>query len=472
MAPPPYLPFIPKDWIRLERIIDTLWTILNADTNLSDLVTFDSDHRHDTQTLQLDGVNSDGGAFTFNTTGTVTFNQSIVAAGLTVTNAAVIGSDSVVFKPNADSTTFFQVKDATGNGIFTLDSTNRQTIVEYSSASYPFVIKSTDGSCQAQIYHDNTNTYYKTTDGFHIFTTDEGTNTNAFLYVRGKGTGVGSFRAFDQDNVEYCGMSCFSGVGSIFVSGTSPVLLKLQSAANVPISMFSDAIEGETQTFSIFGFGTGSGGKESLDITVEKTTANTVEFEGLDNYNFTGTIKSTTGAQLGDGGITNYQNIDSTGDTWWTGTGGLVFGGMDVDAEFTVTIGDANPTEVAVTITGDGWSAGDLNKVTFPTGGTEHYLTVPVAGIYEVIWSLSVHKDAGPATAIHGGVMVDGVAQRNNGEAHADFPATDNSDCIGSPATVDCPNGTEQISLWTSNDQSNDVHIDHGTMLIRQVAGT
>ena len=36
-------------------------------------------HTHDTDTLQLDSVNSDGGAFSFTTTGTVTFNQPITA---------------------------------------------------------------------------------------------------------------------------------------------------------------------------------------------------------------------------------------------------------------------------------------------------------------------------------------------------------------------------------------------------------
>jgi len=45
-----------------------------------------SSHLHDGSTLQLDGVNSDGGAFSFNTTGAVTFNQSIGAANYSATN--------------------------------------------------------------------------------------------------------------------------------------------------------------------------------------------------------------------------------------------------------------------------------------------------------------------------------------------------------------------------------------------------
>jgi len=68
------------------------WTDLNkTGSNLTDLATrqhagltdITSDqhhtqiHYHNTETLQHDGVNSDGGAFSFNTTGTVSFNQAV-----------------------------------------------------------------------------------------------------------------------------------------------------------------------------------------------------------------------------------------------------------------------------------------------------------------------------------------------------------------------------------------------------------
>ena len=43
-------------------------------------------HLHDGHTLQHDAVNSNGGAFGFTTTGTVTFNQSIVSANYTAAN--------------------------------------------------------------------------------------------------------------------------------------------------------------------------------------------------------------------------------------------------------------------------------------------------------------------------------------------------------------------------------------------------
>ena len=48
-------------------------------------------------------------------------------AGLTVTNACLLGSNSAVFQPNADSTTFFQVLDADGGTpILSIDTTNER----------------------------------------------------------------------------------------------------------------------------------------------------------------------------------------------------------------------------------------------------------------------------------------------------------------------------------------------------------
>ena len=46
-------------------------------------------------------------------------------AGATITNCCVLGSDSAVFQPNADSTTFFQVLDADGGTpVLNIDTTN------------------------------------------------------------------------------------------------------------------------------------------------------------------------------------------------------------------------------------------------------------------------------------------------------------------------------------------------------------
>ena len=57
-------------------------------------------HWHDTHTLQLDAVNSNGGAFSFSTTGAITFNQQLIlthaVAGMLDLNPANTGSQNVI----------------------------------------------------------------------------------------------------------------------------------------------------------------------------------------------------------------------------------------------------------------------------------------------------------------------------------------------------------------------------------------
>lgn len=217
MGVAPYKQIIHGDWVSLERIINDLYRILNADTTLLDLATppgsdgeiiyndggtaygadstftlndstkmvtvqdlsitsvaasvVDTDkflvddsnvvkfrtgaevlsdiggspsgHLHDGATLEHDGVNSDGGAFAFSTTGDVTFNQGLIAPGITITGSAVLGLNSAVFQPAAggDSATFFQIKNAAGTPFITGDSTNGGLGIGGTSAIYKLFVK-------------------------------------------------------------------------------------------------------------------------------------------------------------------------------------------------------------------------------------------------------------------------------------------------------------------------------------------
>ena len=60
---------------------------------LSDIGASASGHLHDGDTLEMDGVNSDGGAFSFSTTGGVTFNQAITAPNAILSGTVAIGLD-------------------------------------------------------------------------------------------------------------------------------------------------------------------------------------------------------------------------------------------------------------------------------------------------------------------------------------------------------------------------------------------
>lgn len=147
----------------------------------------------------------------------------------------------------------------------------------------------------------------------------------------------------------------------------------------------------------------------------------------------------------------------------------LLYGAMYIPGVDIVVPNDsANPFEVK-DAGNDGWAVGELNDVTFPTGGTEHYLTITKQGRYEVVWSMSAHTGGGGATAVHGGVMIDGVAQRNDGEGHRDVANANDDGNYGSSFIVDCPNGTEEISLWCSTDNSENLHVEHGTMTIKLI---
>jgi len=151
-------------------------------------------------------------------------------------------------------------------------------------------INSADASDQIQIYHDNTDMYIRPTDGSIVFLTDEGDNTTTLVDIKGKGTGRGNIIIRDENDAEFLSLRTATGKGLISVQGSSPVSLRLQQEADIPVTIFESATEGETQELQIYGFGTGFGGIESLDVSVEQYAANTAEFFGLDAYMFQGNI--------------------------------------------------------------------------------------------------------------------------------------------------------------------------------------
>ncbi len=152
--------------------------------------------------------------------------------------------------------------------------------------------------------------------------------------------------------------------------------------------------------------------------------------------------------------------------------GSLYFGSMFIDGvDIIVPILNANPTEVK-NAGEDGWTAGELNGVTFPTGGTEHYLIVTEPGRYEIAWNTGAHIDVGGRTEIHGGVMINNVAVRNTGENHRTVTNTQDSGAFSGVCILDLPNGDEQVSLWVINDLSNNLHVEHGTVTIKLIGKT
>jgi len=104
-------------------------------------------------------------------------------------------------------------------------------------------------------------------------------------------------------------------------------------ATNGFVKLFSQATEGETQELQIYGFGTGSGGKESLDISVEQYAANTAHFRGLDIYELDGFVRAASTVyrryyHLSVGGF----DPGASGAAW-TDPDGNTTGGWQLNAE-------------------------------------------------------------------------------------------------------------------------------------------
>ena len=171
--------------------------------------------------------------------------------------------------------------------------------------------------------------------------------------------------------------------------------------------------------------------------------------------------------------ISHLETLEPLNDLLFVNTASIIFGSMYIPGvDVTVTIGGVNPVEVSHLATGDGWAAGELNAVTFPGAGSEHFVAITQPGRYEILWNMSFHVDIGGAQSVHGGVMIDGVAVRDNGEAHRSVANANDSGNMGAPCIADLPNGNEEISLWVSDSASNDVHVERATVTIKLIGGT
>lgn len=158
--------------------------------------------------------------------------------------------------------------------------------------AYALTIVSVDGFDQMGFFHDNVDAYFRTQDGSFIFITDEGSNTDTFVMVKGKGTGKGLIMAFDEDDNEYIEIHCSNQIGNVQVAGASPSQLRLQPAADVNVFLFSNATSGETPFFGITGFRAGDASRTLL-VNVGLFAANEAVFFGLTDYHFFGNLKAT-----------------------------------------------------------------------------------------------------------------------------------------------------------------------------------
>ena len=120
--------------------------------------------------LVLEGTVAAGNVLFLSATDTViheanynydTATNILSVEGLTVPDSAVIGSDSAVFQPNADLTTFFQILDAAGAVVANVDTTNSQLFLGATTrdgGSGPLYIRNDTGN--AVVDFDRSGTRY------------------------------------------------------------------------------------------------------------------------------------------------------------------------------------------------------------------------------------------------------------------------------------------------------------------------
>jgi hypothetical protein len=181
--------------------------------------------------------------------------------------------------------------------------------------TYPsYLLSISDGTDEVGLYPDGTNANLRWTDGNFEMRTDEGTNTSSIVSIKGKGSGVGAMRIYDEENVEYLNMNATGTTANIEITGASATSLNLQPNANNQVQLFQNAAEGETPEFKIVGYPTG-GSSGALEVGVGIDALNTVSFDGLDNYLFDGIIKPDSVIAVGGGTFGSAVGVNKSSPT-------------------------------------------------------------------------------------------------------------------------------------------------------------
>lgn len=144
----------------------------------------------------------------------------------------------------------------------------------------------------------------------------------------------------------------------------------------------------------------------------------------------------------------------------------IASGNMFVDGNFTVVTGVATPVEIK-DAGGDGFTAGELNLITFPSGADEHFLTATQAGDYEISWSLSGRKTGGAQNELHVGIMINDIAIRENGEGQRTIMNNNDVGSLSGHTKMSLALNAE-VSLWLESSTSVNIIVDHANLVLDQ----
>lgn len=323
---------VANDWLNLESIINDLTQRVVGQ------------EIHPTSSPTFAGLTLTGIADThvvYSKAGVLTGDSALVwddgaAKALTIGNCAVLGSDSVLFQPNANSTTFVQVKDADGGTpVLCVDTTTSAVGINSIPDGFSdlmLVRSKGDFDGDTEYYFARFYPSWNPTDdlNYKIYGCITELNLRGDLTPSGALTGDyvgGRFRVLNRIHTQT--------VADIF--GGEFVAWNLGDGGNY--GTVTRAIGGKFDILKSGGTITNAYGVYIEDI--DQGTNNWSIYSIGGTAYFGGEIQGASGAKIGDGGITNYLNVDGDGDLSFAGTARIDWTKITANG---VTLGDGPPT--------------------------------------------------------------------------------------------------------------------------------
>ncbi len=283
----------------------------------------------------------------------------------------------------------FRIAGDTDANLLFVDAANDQVIVGKASGAMGTKFTVSDGTDEIGLDVDGTDAFVKWSDGLLQLITDEGTNTNTIVEVRGKGTGRGILRVRDEDSLEYLEFTVIGGVGQIATAGSSPGDLRLQQAAHANVNMFLGAAGAERPMLLIYGRDQGTT-LRNLRIGISGTANDRVEFTNLATYLFDG-IVATTGDLIVDGGDIG---VTADPDLIQLANNSITFNGTIDASGVSVTLGATQMQTTATFELGhvnvasmDASVAGNTGALLYNDNDNKSYTCVVTGGAGSATWT-------------------------------------------------------------------------------------
>ena len=293
-------------------------------------------HVHDGDTLQLDGINSNGGAFAFTTSGAVTFSQNII-----IGDGKTIGQAAGPLLTFDDTNNYLEITGCKV-GIGTATPSHELEVVGQITIPNNNAYRADDigGTSRSLLYIDTSDNIIfgsSTLDEIHLICAENvgiGTITpRTKLTVEGALT-LKEQAAADGDTAAYGQVWCKTAVpNELWFTNDIGTDLRitpqdLQISANPQFAGLGLGVAATTGTLVVRSLGA-----DGEDIfVIERSTSDLLVFNYLDNA---GT--DSCALELKRGGTSLiYLSTRSTDDSYLNMAGGLVIGGTDAKTKLTI----------------------------------------------------------------------------------------------------------------------------------------